>query len=63
MKIRIMIITVYHSQSDNQSECTNQTAEIVLQYALEEASNADFTDFLPAFKVFFRVYYKTISAI
>ena len=48
-----MIITIYHSQSDDQSECTNQTAEIVLQYALEEASNADFTDFLPAFKQIF----------
>ena len=48
-----MIITIYHSQSDSQSEHTNQTAEIVLQYALEEASNADFTDFLPAFKQMF----------
>src|SRR5436190_1141887 len=53
MKIRITIITVYHSQFDNQSEHINQTAEIVLQYALEEASNADFTDFLSAFKQVF----------
>ena len=48
-----MIITVYHSQSDDQSECTNQTAEIVLQYALKKTSNADFTDFLSAFKQIF----------
>ena len=48
-----MIITVYHSQSDDQSECTNQTAEIVLQYALEEALNADFINFLSAFKQMF----------
>ena len=48
-----MITTVYHSQFNDQSECTNQTAKIVLQYALEEASNADFTDFLSAFKQVF----------
>ena len=46
MRIRIMIITIYHFQSDDQSEHTNQ----ILQYALEEASNDDFTDFLSAFK-------------
>ena len=45
-----MIITAYHSQSDEQSEHTNQTAEIILWYALKEASNADFTDFLLIFK-------------
>ena len=50
MKIRITITTIYYSQSDDQFECTNQTAEIVLWYALKEALNADFTDFLPAFK-------------
>ena len=48
-----MITTVYHSQFDDQSEHTNQTAEIVLQYALEEASNDDFTDFLLTFKQVF----------
>ena len=53
MKIRITIITIYHSQFNDQSECTNQTVEIVLQYALEEALNADFTDFLSAFKQMF----------
>src|SRR2546429_479315 len=53
MRIRIMIITVYHSQSDDQSEHINQTAEIVLQYALEETSNDDFIDFLSAFKQIF----------
>src|SRR5438046_6238794 len=53
MKIRITITTVYHSQSDDQSEHTNQTAEIILQYVLEEASNADFTDFLLTFKQIF----------
>ena len=41
---------IYHSQFNDQSEHTNQTAEIVLWYALEKALNADFTDFLSAFK-------------
>ena len=45
-----MITTVYHSQSDDQFEHINQTAEIVLQYALKEASNDNFTDFLLTFK-------------
>ena len=45
-----MITTVYHSQFNNQSEHINQIAEIILQYALEEILNADFTDFLSAFK-------------
>ena len=53
MKIRIMITTVYHSQSNDQSEHTNQIAEIILQYALEEVSNADFINFLSAFKQVF----------
>ena len=48
-----MIITVYHSQSDNQFECINQTVKIVLQYALEKALIADFIDFLLAFKQVF----------
>ena len=30
MRVRIMIITVYHSQSDDQSEHTNQIAEVIL---------------------------------
>ena len=45
-----MITTIYYSQSDDQSEHINQIAEIVLQYALEKASNANFIDFLSAFK-------------
>ena len=53
MKIRIMIITIYHFQFDDQSEHINQIAEIILQYALKEASNADFTDFLLTFKQIF----------
>src|SRR6266487_4088932 len=53
MGIRIIIITVYHSQSDDQSEHTNQIAEVVLQYILKDALNADFTDFLSAFKQVF----------
>ena len=48
-----MIIMIYHSQSDDQSEHTNQITEIVLQYALEKALNTDFTDFLSAFKQMF----------
>src|SRR5437667_11012426 len=53
MKIRITIITVYHSQFNDQSECINQIAEIILQYTLEKVSNADFIDFLSAFKQIF----------
>ena len=45
-----MITTVYHSQSDDQFKCTNQIIKIALQYALEKALTADFTDFLSAFK-------------
>ena len=48
-----MITTTYHFQSDYQFEHTNQTAEITLQYALEEILTADFTDFLSAFKQMF----------
>src|SRR5436190_14634627 len=53
MKIRIMIIMIYHSQFNSQSEYINQIAEIILQYTLKEALNADFTDFLSAFKQMF----------
>src|SRR5204863_756194 len=53
MKIRITIITVYHSQFNDQSECTNQITEIVLQYILKDALNADFINFLSAFKQVF----------
>src|SRR5947207_5889331 len=53
MRIRITIITVYHSQFDDQSECTNQTVKIILQYILKDVLNADFTDFLSAFKQMF----------
>ena len=45
-----MITIVYHSQSDDQSEHTNQIIKITLWYALEEALTADFIDFLSAFK-------------
>ena len=48
-----MIITVYHSQFNDQSEHTNQITEVVLQYTLKNVSNADFTDFLSAFKQMF----------
>ena len=41
---------IYHFQFNSQSEHTNQIAEIILWYALEEVLNADFTDFLSAFK-------------
>ena len=50
MRIRIMIITVYHSQFDDQSECTNQTVKIILQYALKKILNTDFINFLSEFK-------------
>ena len=53
MKIRIIITTVYHSQSDDQSEHTNQITKIVLQYALERTSNTDFINFLSEFKQMF----------
>ena len=48
-----MIIIIYHSQSNNQSECINQTVEIVLQYVLKDVLNADFIDFLSTFKQVF----------
>ena len=53
MRIKIIIIIIYHSQFDDQSECTNQITEIILQYVLEKTSTADFTDFLSAFKQIF----------
>src|SRR6266480_6290886 len=53
MRIRIMIITIYHSQFNDQFEHTNQTVKIVLQYILKNILNADFTDFLSAFKQMF----------
>ena len=53
MRIRITIIIIYHSQFNDQSKHINQITEIVLQYVLEKASNADFTDFLSAFKQIF----------
>ena len=53
IKIRITITIVYHSQFDDQFKCTNQIIKIALQYALEEALTADFTDFLSAFKQMF----------
>ena len=53
MRIRITIITVYYSQSDDQSEHTNQTVKIILQYILKDVSNADFINFLSAFKQMF----------
>ena len=45
-----MIITVYYSQFNNQSEHINQIVKIILQYILEEILNADFINFLSAFK-------------
>src|SRR5437667_3316050 len=53
MRIRIIITTIYHSQSDDQFEYTNQIIKIVLQYILEEVLTADFTDFLSTFKQMF----------
>ena len=53
MKIRITIITIYHSQFDDQFKHINQIIKITLQYALEKASTADFTDFLSVFKQMF----------
>ena len=41
MRIRITIITVYHSQSDDQFEHTNQIIKVVLQYILKDTSNAE----------------------
>src|SRR5438034_9420190 len=53
MRIRITIITIYHSQFNDQFECTNQIIKIILQYVLEKTSNADFINFLSAFKQVF----------
>ena len=48
-----MIITIYHSQFNDQFKHINQTVKIILQYALKNVLNADFTDFLSAFKQVF----------
>ena len=53
MRIRITIITIYHSQFNNQFECTNQIIKVALQYALKDISNTDFINFLSAFKQMF----------
>src|SRR5438046_1814507 len=53
MRIRISITTAYHAQSDDQSERINQTAEIAMCYASEQASDVDFIKFLSAMKHIF----------
>src|SRR6266480_1939958 len=53
MRIRITIIIIYYSQFNNQFECTNQIIKIALQYVLKDISNADFINFLSAFKQMF----------
>ena len=63
MKIRIIIITVYHSQFDDQSEHINQITEIVLQYTLEKILNANFINFLSEFKQIFNFLFITFVAM
>jgi hypothetical protein len=50
MGTSIHVTTVYHLQSNGQSERINQTVKIALRYALTRHPVKDFTDFLPAFK-------------
>ena len=42
----MLTFTVYYSQIDSQSECMNQTVEIVLHYYFTANSNEDFTNIL-----------------
>ena len=44
---------IHHSQSDDQSEWTNQTMKIALQFTQERNSDIEFIKFLSAFKQVF----------
>ena len=46
LEIELLVSTVYHSQTDNQSERTNQTAEIALQFFITSHSLADWSMYL-----------------
>ena len=46
IKIRILMSTVYHLQTDRQSECMNQSVKIALQYYMIENSEEDWVSFL-----------------
>src|SRR5438045_2908871 len=61
MRIRISTITVYHTQSDSQSEQINQTIKIAMCYISEQASDVDFTKFLSAMKHVFNIKNKKLS--
>ena|SRR5438046_40982 len=50
MGTRISTITVYHAQSDDQSEQINQMIKIAMCYVSEQAPDVDFTEFLSAMK-------------
>ena len=53
MGTKIATSTVYHPQSDGQSERTNQTVEIALRYITHRSPDADFTEFLSTLKRYF----------
>src|SRR5436190_13309099 len=53
MSTRISITTVYHVQSDDQSEQINQTMKIVLHFVQERNFDTEFIKFLSAFKQVF----------
>ena len=46
LEIELLVSTVYHSQTDSQSERTNQTAEIALQFFIISHSLADWSMYL-----------------
>lgn len=47
LKTKLLTSSAYHSQTDNQSEHTNQTVKIALQYHVTSHSDKDFTFALP----------------
>lgn len=49
MKVKLLYSTAYYPQTDGQSKCINQTAEIALQYYLAALDNVrDWPKVLPA---------------
>ena len=52
-------MTAHHSQFNDQSEQTNQTMKIALQFAQEKNSDIEFMKFLSAFKQVFNNSFNT----
>ena len=47
---KLLVSTVYHPQSDRQSERMNQTVEITLHYYLHKNLNKGWVEFLPVLR-------------